>query len=134
MAETTPQNPYNQKTQEGRYMNWENGFNSRSENDCPYDADDSDNRELLKVWKAGFRANPAHKEAKATPDVQQAPEAVKSVLEVNVAGLPTELLELELKKRKIQELQQLSKQEAELTNKLQQVQQKIQRLSILLGD
>lgn len=127
-------NPYNQKTQEGKFLSWENGFNSKSENECPYDEDDSDNRDLRKVWKQGFKANPGHKEAKPQVVVEQAPEAVRAPLESSIEALPTQLLELELKKRKIGELKQLSQLEQRLTQELQQVQQKIQRLSILLGD
>jgi len=53
---------------------------------------------------------------------------------LDVKGLPTEMLELELKRRKLGDLQALHKSREELNKKLDLVNVKIQRLEVLLGE
>jgi len=129
-------NPY-KPGDEARYMTWEHGFNSNSETECPYDPEDKDTRELRGIWLKAFKANPAHKKKAVAESAEDAIEEqfpTSSGNSLDVKGLPTEMLELELKRRKLGDLQALHKSREELNKKLDLVNVKIQRLEVLLGE
>lgn len=136
---TKPENPFN-PANEGCYLAWDHGANSASPDDCPYEADDSENRPFRDAWLKGFRTSPhfkTNKEEKETIRVDQKETAPRSTTidETNPLNLiSTELLERELKKRKLEELKDLMDKEQSYALQLQQVQKQIQKLSILLGD
>lgn len=132
-------NPYN-PSDEGNYLAWDHGANSKSDSDCPYEADDKDNRQYRDAWLKGFRTSPHFKaKKKSTVSVDQELDEQIKGLEVQIneeplAAISTELLELELRKRKTKELDDLLITEQKIVLQLQQVQKQIKRLHILMGD
>lgn len=132
-------NPFNEQKEEGKFLSYESGYYAASMEECPYEEDDDDeNRAFRVAWTRGFKANPGHKaaldKAKVAQTSPEAPNVEISTPGTSLTTISTELLELELKKRKLGELEELSKQEQTLTAQLQQVQKQIHKLSILLGD
>jgi hypothetical protein len=68
-------NPYNQKTQEAKYLSWDHGFNAATENENPYEQDVDP--EYYHAWNQGFRANKnrVKKDVKPTPELTPTPVA-----------------------------------------------------------
>lgn len=125
-------NPYPPQ-QEAKYMSWEHGYTAKSETECPYDAEDSDYKELRKIWLAGWKANKTNK--KPTEETAELAAEILSVGSVeSIDKVPTELLEQELKKRKTRELEMLKQKEQSLSEQLKILQKKIEKLTILFGE
>jgi hypothetical protein len=133
-------NPYNKKTQEAEFLNWEAGYLAKSAEENPYlDSEDPEFKTYSRHWNKGFKANPEHNKkapiidestteaSEVLPTSKNQPEAGFSTLDL----IPTDLLETELKKRKLEELKQLQDEYAELGFKLKKVQLKIDKILVL---
>lgn len=143
-------NPYN-KSDEAKYLTWDHGFNAVTESENPYSKDDG---ELFQIWKKGYRANKGRSKIKDKAsnidsdgfEINEASDTylglsdgkLGSVTAVNtysnLESIDTSLLELELKKRKLKELDALFKEESKLIEQLQLIKTKIERLKLLMGD
>ena len=108
-------NPYNQNKNETEYNHWEAGFHAASDEECPYEPDDTEYKGLRKVWMKGYNASNREEKPKVIPKAAQDLESVS-----------TDVLEALLMKRKKQELEQLKQQRVVLDKK-------ITRLSVLCG-
>lgn len=123
---------------EAKHLSWEHGHTAQSMDENPYTKDDG---EVYTVWLQGFRANKSRPkvEAKQVPDEAEIDSgSLKVVTRTDGTGslesLPTDLLELELKKRKLKELEQLMLQQQKLLQALEENKHKVARLQILMGD
>ncbi len=126
-------NPFNKDTQEAKYLTYEHAYHSRSELDNPYAKEEEP--DLYGVWMKGFRANKTRPKVEMKVPLDQAEIDLESTTVVgDISSLPTDLLELELKKRKLKELQSLNQQSSQLEKQLNEVNLKITRLNVLLGD
>jgi len=130
------ENPY-PKSQEASNLAWEHANNSKSKDDCPYLAEDDP--ELYAVWMGAFNKKAAPpRAAKATTG--KAAESVNTKSESlpvegnTLSTISTELLELELKSRKLKEGDELLKEELQLLDKLATVRKRITRLNVLVGE
>jgi len=131
MAETV-KNPYSKDSQEAKFLTWEHGYNSPKQDDNPYDK--ADEPELYQVWNKAFRANKSRPKAALEPIDEEGLPVQAEVAPATLSGVSTELLELELKKRKLKELTSLNQQASQLEKQLNEVKLKIDRLNVLLGD
>lgn len=120
-------NPYSKDSQEGKYLTYEHGFHSKSEEDNPYFKEEEP--DLYSVWMKGFRANKNRPKEMKEDNIPTAAIIVSTLTDV-----ATDLLEMELKKRKLKELQSLNQQASQLETQLLVVQTKINKLNVLLGD
>lgn len=148
-------NPYDVKD-EAKHQTWQHGFNSSNKEDNPY-TDQSDPG-LSAIWLAGFKANKKNTKVKSPrPTLADAEkmdqEDAKSLagdtvgtglsmepksLEIDLTAVlqtvGTDLLEAELRKRKLQELNDLNRQKSEMIQKFHSLETRIQVLSILTGE
>jgi len=130
-------NPFNKDKDEAKFLSYEHGFNAKNKDlDCPYTKDDG---EVFQVWQQGFRANKTRPKAalKDTPDMngdivsEYIPTPVGPLTLENIS---TDLLQLELKKRKLGELNDLLQKEAAMTKALEEINKAIFKLKVLVGD
>ncbi len=136
-------NPFNPQD-EANHLSWDHGYNARTTEDCPYDPKDPEARSAHAAWMQGFKANkdrPKVVKSKPVESINETLEAEddpqmdqEGSLVVSLASLPTDQLEAELKKRKIKDLESLLQTENKLLKALAEVQAKVARLKILMGD
>jgi hypothetical protein len=138
MVQTEIKNPFNKITQEADYLNYEAGFHSKSENDNPYiDSDDPEFKAYSRSWKKGFKANLEHSKVTTTaggPEVLHVARIASEPQFTAIESISTELLELELKKRKLVVMREYLELREDLYSKLQLLQSKIDKLAILTGE
>lgn len=130
-------NPYHPSNQEAEYLSWEHGHTAKTKDECPYTKEDEPR--LFDVWQKGFRSNKSRPKPVVVKEVEseaenEPSEELEVSAGVDVAQLPTNLLEAELKRRKIKELQALAARYDKLMDEIQKVTKEIQRLKVLTGD
>jgi ribosome modulation factor len=111
---TAPKNPY-EVADELRHQSWLHGFNSKSKDDCPYEAGTLEAEAGIPAWKAGFTAGQSLR-GEQQPVKKTTPKTANftSTLET----FSEEQLFEELRKRKKGELESLLKQRDELNIKI----------------
>ncbi len=127
-------NPFHPQD-EANYLSWDHGFNATTKDDCPYDPKDSEARQAHAAWQKGFAANTNRKAVAviSEDDLEIIPTTVTNTGS-NLASIDTALLEQELKKRKIKDLEQQLQKEAQLVKALEDIRLSITKLKVLMGD
>lgn len=130
-------NPYH-PSEEAEYQSWQHGFGSQSLDDNPYEGQDP---ELEAIWLDGYNSKPKKpgrppktkseslEEPSPTSGIKNGKNATGSILDAS-----TEELEKELFRRKGLELQALVEQEVEVAKVLTEIQSKINRIRLLIGE
>jgi len=130
-------NPYH-PSEDSEYQSWQHGYGSQSLDDNPYEGQDP---ELEAVWLDGFNSRPkkvgrppkakteATQEVDPSPGIETGRKGSDSLFEAS-----TEDLEKELFRRKGMELQALTEQETEVAKVLTEIQLKINRIKLLIGE
>ena len=113
-------NPYNKRNQEQLYLAFEHSLNAANKEDNPYAPEDGD---VYTAWMRGWNTTKASKkQAKAALKEVEDPYYEESLANKPTSIMSTEDLIAELKRRKAEELQQLLVQQAELLQKIKQLQ------------
>ena len=87
-------NPYNQKTQEAKYLSWEHGYNALNEHENPYEQDVDP--EYYHSWTQGFKANKTRPKSEARPALRVTAQPVDNVQDLPVSAVlgPVSLADL----------------------------------------
>ena len=109
------ENPYNKDTEEGKYYAFESGLTSLSKEECPFEAGTLEYDEYYSSWMLGFSSGQKNRGSNKPPQKKaKGPVVFTSELEKLT---DSQLIE-ELKKRKLQEYEDLLKQEQEIQAKI----------------
>lgn len=112
-------NPYNKRNQEQLYLAFEHSLNASHKEDNPYAPEDGD---VYTAWMRGWNTTKASKKQAKAALKEEDPYYEESLVNKPTSIMSTEDLIAELKRRKAEELQQLLVQQAELLQKIKQLQ------------